>query len=472
MHTGPRMQTARRLAILAVVLLTSRTAGAALTSVTSFGSNPGALAMYEYVPAGLAAGRPLVVVMHGCTQTAASMENAGWNQLADQYKFAVVYPEQQTANNPVRCFNWAGEYGDTANLVRGQGENASVMAMIDHAVAAHASNPSRIYVVGFSAGAAMAAVMAATWPEKLAGVAIMAGLPYRCATSVSGAYSCQSPGVTKTAAQWGDLVRGSHAGPYPKIQIWHGSSDTTVVPANETELIKQWTNVLGTDETADETETIGATTRTAYKLGSTVVVEAYKVTGMSHAVAVGTDPAGPCTGTAGSYFENKGICSTLRAAQFFGLTGGGGTGGADTTAPTVAIQSPASGDTVTGQVTVVVAAGDDVGVASVSLTIDGADAGSDAEAPYQFAWDATSAGPGTHDLVAVARDAAGNATTASATVTVPGGGGGGGGGGGNGDDGPGGANDLPGCSLDAGGGGAGFGALAIGLAAVLRRRRR
>ena len=464
------MQIASRLAVAAVMLAAS-TASAALTPVSSFGSNPGNLAMYEYVPAGLPAGRPLVLVLHGCSQTAASMEAAGWNKLADQFKFTVVYPEQNTANNPVRCFNWAGEYGDTANLVRGQGENASVISMIDKAIAAHGSDPAKVYIVGFSAGGAMAAVMLATWPEKFAAGAIMSGLPYRCATTVNGAYSCQSPGVTKTAVQWGDLVRAAstYAGTRPRIQIWHGSSDSIVVPANEAELVKQWTNVFGTDDTADETQTIGNATRTAYKSGSNVVVEAYKVTGMGHATAVGADVTGTCVSTAGSYFEDKGICATMRAAQFLGLTGGGSTT-PDVAPPTAAIVSPANGDTVTGKVTIVVAANDETKMGSVSLTIDGADAGTDDMAPFQFEWDATAAGPGMHALVATARDAAGNMVVANAMVTVPSDGSAGSGS----DEPPTGANDqLPGCSLDASGGGAGFASgLTIVFALLLRRRRR
>jgi len=464
------MQIASRLAVAAVMLAAS-TASAALTPVSSFGSNPGNLTMYEYVPAGLPAGRPLVLVLHGCSQTAASMEAAGWNKLADQFKFTVVYPEQNTANNPVRCFNWAGEYGDTANLVRGQGENASVISMIDKAIAAHGSDPAKVYIVGFSAGGAMAAVMLATWPEKFAAGAIMSGLPYRCATTVNGAYSCQSPGVTKTAVQWGDLVRAAstYAGTRPRIQIWHGSSDSIVVPANEAELVKQWTNVFGTDDTADETQTIGNATRTAYKSGSNVVVEAYKVTGMGHATAVGADVTGTCVSTAGSYFEDKGICATMRAAQFLGLTGGGSTT-PDVAPPTAAIVSPANGDTVTGKVTIVVAANDETKMGSVSLTIDGADAGTDDMAPFQFEWDATAAGPGMHALVATARDAAGNMVVANAMVTVPSDGSAGSGS----DEPPTGANDqLPGCSLDASGGGAGFASgLTIVFALLLRRRRR
>ena len=466
------MQIASRLA-LAAVLLTASTAGAALTPVTSFGTNPGNLAMYEYVPASLSTGRPLVLVLHGCSQTAASMEVAGWNKLADQFKFTVVYPEQNTANNPVRCFNWAGEYGDTANLTRGQGENASIISMIDKAIASHGSDPAKVYIVGFSAGGAMTAVMLATWPEKFAGGAIMSGLPYRCATTVNGAYSCQSPGVSKPATQWGDLVRGAatFTGTRPRVQIWHGTSDGIVKPMNQDELVKQWTDAFGTDATADETETIGSTTRTVYKSGANVVVESYKVTGMGHATAIGTDVTGSCPSTTGAYFEDKGICATMRAAQFLGVTGSSGPTTPDVAPPTVAIVSPADGDTVSGKLTVVVAANDETAMGSVSLSIDGADLGEDMMAPFQFEWDATAAGPGAHALVATARDAAGNMVVANAMVTVPGDGSGSG----SGSDEPPAAanNELPGCGLDAGGGGAGFASgLTVLFAVLLRRRRR
>ncbi|MGE3766127.1 MAG: PHB depolymerase family esterase, partial [Kofleriaceae bacterium] len=124
-----------------------------LSTMLAFtGANPGALNAYDYVPADLPQGAPLVVVLHGCTQTAMAMEaSAGWNALADEHRFAVLYPEQTTANNPVRCFNWAGEYGDTANLVRGEGENRSIISMIDAEIDAHGIDKDRVYIVGLSA---------------------------------------------------------------------------------------------------------------------------------------------------------------------------------------------------------------------------------------------------------------------------------------------------------------------------------
>jgi hypothetical protein len=149
------------------------------------------------------------------------------------------------------------------------------------------------------------------------------------------------------------------------------------------------------------------------------------------------------------------------------------TAGAETVPPTAAIVSPANGAVVTGVITIVVAANDETAMESVALTIDGISAGpADTMAPYQFDWNATAAGPGMHTLIATARDTSGNMVTAMATVTVP-----------SASPPPDPAPDpapppaepndeLPSCSLDAGGGGAGLATLAIGLCLALRRPRR
>jgi poly(hydroxyalkanoate) depolymerase family esterase len=301
---------------------------AALTSVADFGSNPGALDMYEYVPAELPSGRPLVVVMHGCTQNAAAMEAAGWNALADKHQFAVLYPQQRSANQQLSCFTWYAP-GD---IGRAAGEAESVMQMIDASIAAHGVDRSRVFVTGLSAGGAMAAVMLAAYPDRFRAGSIMAGVPYKCAADVTSGQSCASSGATKTAAQWGSLVREAYpgfGGAYPRVQIWHGSMDYTVATSNAAELVKQWTNVWGIDETADATETISKATRTQYMAGSQVAVELYLVNGMGHAIATGADDLGACPSTIGAFFSDQKICSTLRAAQFFGLFGDGGGDGGD-----------------------------------------------------------------------------------------------------------------------------------------------
>jgi hypothetical protein len=314
----------------------------------------------------------------------------------------------------------------------------------------------------------------------------MSGVPYRCATSVQGALNCQQMNqhteLELTPKAWGDLVRAAdsgYAGPWPRVQIWHGSSDGTVAPQNATELVKQWTDVNGTDQTADATETIGKVTRTEYHAGSTVAVEELIVSNMGHAVSIGpTDPQHAC-GQAGTYFVDEGMCSTWRAAMFFGLVGGGGGGGGtDTQPPTVDVLQPSTGATVSGTVTVVVAASDDVAVDHVTVTIDGAQIGTSTTAPYQFAWDTTSIADGAHAIAATAYDKAGHMTTDDDTmVTVANDGGAGGNhpdGGSNpgSGSGSGGAGSLPGCGCGAGGGGGpGWIVLALAVIAIRSGRR-
>lgn len=298
---------------------------AALTSVADFGSNPGALDMYEYVPANLPSGRPLVVVMHGCTQTAAAMEAAGWNALADKHQFAVLYPQQRNANQQLGCFTWYA----TGDIARASGEAESVMQMIDASIAMHGGDKNRVYVTGLSAGGAFVAVMLAAYPDRFRAGSAMAGVPYKCASDVTSGQSCASSGATKTPEQWGGLVRDAFpgfAGAYPRVQIWHGSMDYTVAMSNSTELVKQWTNVWGIDQTPDATEMISNATRTRYMAGSQVAVELYVVNGMGHAIATGGDDLGACPATSGAFFSDQKICSTLRAAEFFGLFGGNGNG--------------------------------------------------------------------------------------------------------------------------------------------------
>ncbi len=105
-----------------------------LTRTRNFGPNPGQLTMLSYHPERLAPRSPLVVVLHGCTQSAeAYAVNAGWLALADRFGFMVLAAEQSPANNPNRCFNWFSP-GDVR---RGEGEAASIAAMVAHAIQAH-----------------------------------------------------------------------------------------------------------------------------------------------------------------------------------------------------------------------------------------------------------------------------------------------------------------------------------------------
>jgi feruloyl esterase len=201
-----------------------------LRELTSFGGNPGELRMFVYAPANLRPNAPLVVALHGCTQTANEYDHGtGWSSLADKLGFAVVYPQQQPTNNVKNCFSWFLR-GDT---VRGQGEALSIWEMIDHAIAKFGSDRRKVFVTGLSAGGAMASVMLATYPEVFAGGAIIAGLPYGSASNVQQAFEAMFTDQGHSAQVLGDRVRAAskHRGPWPKISVWHGTSDAIVKPS-------------------------------------------------------------------------------------------------------------------------------------------------------------------------------------------------------------------------------------------------
>ncbi|MGK5742022.1 extracellular catalytic domain type 1 short-chain-length polyhydroxyalkanoate depolymerase [Micromonospora sp. URMC 103] len=323
------------LAAAGALALATPAQAASLTQVTSFGSNPGNLAMYAYRPDNLPANSPAVVLLHGCTQNANGyFTNSGWRKYADQWGFALIVAEQKSGNNANACFNWF-EPGDTA---RGQGEALSIKQMVDHAKANFGVDGNRVFVSGLSAGAAMSAVMLATYPDVFAAGSIIAGIPYRCATSMVNAFSCMTPGTDKTPAAWGDLVRGAYAGytgRRPRVAIWHGTADYTVAPLNATESRDQWTNVRGISQTPTSTSSLpGGTSLEVYGNDE---VRLYRVSGMGHGTPVDPGSGADQCGTAGAYFLDT-ICSTYRDAVFFGLNGGGGT---DPTTPPPTTPPPA-----------------------------------------------------------------------------------------------------------------------------------
>ncbi len=415
---------ARSIPVLALAL--TSTAAFAQAEVTGFGSNPGNLRMFKYVPAGLPANAPMVVALHGCSQTASSYDaETGWQLFADRWQFALLLPQQQSANNSSGCFNWF-ELGD---ISRGQGETLSIKQMVDRMTADHGIAPSRVYVTGLSAGGAMTSALIAAYPDVFAGGAIVAGIAYRCATSQSAAFSCMNPGSDLTPAQWGDKVRAASTwtGPWPIVSIWHGDADYVVRPANQKESMEQWTNVHGIDQAADVSETVGGYPHKVYmNAAGQPRVETWTITGMGHGTPVDPGTGETQCGTAGAYILDVNLCSSYYIARFFGLDN------LDGIPPTVSITSPANGANVSGNVAITANANDNVGVEHVEFLLDGNLLGSDATAPYSFSWNSTTATDGTHALQARAIDLAGNSGSSTQVgVTVSGGTTGGGGGGGS-----------------------------------------
>ncbi|MFC5217519.1 alpha/beta hydrolase family esterase [Streptomyces coerulescens] len=307
-------------ALIAAFLTPGRASAASLQEVTGFGTNPGALRMFRYVPDGLPTGRPVVVALHGCTQNASGYgTGSGWLQLADRWGFSVVLPQQQTANNVSSCFNWF----QTGDIARGQGEAASVAQMVDRQLADTSGDTSRVYVTGLSAGGAMTSVMMAAYPEKFASGGIAAGLPYGCAQAAGSPYVCMYVGATQSAKQWGDRVRAARpgfSGPWPTLVAFQGTADYTVKPVNMTDLMRQWTDVHGADQSADVSDTVAAYPHQVFRdAAGRAVVETYSITGMGHGQPVDPGSGSEQCGTAGAYVLDVNLCGAYRMGRAWGL---------------------------------------------------------------------------------------------------------------------------------------------------------
>jgi poly(hydroxyalkanoate) depolymerase family esterase len=296
----------------------------ALIEVTAFGQNPGDLRMFKYVPPNLGASRPLVVALHGCTQQAEGYDDeTGWIKLADKHGFALLLPQEKI--HQAKCFRWF----ESGHIQRDQGEALSIRQMVEKMKTDHQVHPQRIYITGLSAGGGMTAVMLAAYPDVFAGGAIVAGIPYRCATTESEAQQkcglfgrAPAPEKDLTPMQWGDMVRAasSHTGPFPRVSIWHGSSDFIVHQKNMMELMEQWTNVHGLNQTPAIDETVNGHAHKVFKdQNGNALVETFLVNGMGHGTPVDPGTGDAQCGRAAPFILSAGICSSFHIVRFWGL---------------------------------------------------------------------------------------------------------------------------------------------------------
>jgi poly(hydroxyalkanoate) depolymerase family esterase len=258
---------------------------ASLVQVTNFGNNPSNLQMYIYVPNNVSASPPILLALHGCQGSGPYMySSTQFASLADQYGFIVIYP---SVTRSYDCWDVTSSQALTRN---GGSDPVGLMSMITYTEQHYGGNPNQVYVTGESSGAMMTNVMLGDYPDVFKAGAAFMGVPFGCFyTGTVGGWNaaCAQGQVTNTPQAWGNMVRNAdpgYNGLRPRVQLWHGTADTTLSYTNFGEEIKQWTNVLGVSQTPTSTDTPQpGWTRTRYDNSSgTVQVEAYSIAGAGH----------------------------------------------------------------------------------------------------------------------------------------------------------------------------------------------
>ena len=215
-----------------------------------------------------------MVMLHGCTQTAADFAaGTRMNELAERDTFLVAYPEQTAKANGQRCWNWFLP----AHQRRDAGEPSLLAGITRQVMETHQVDPGRVFVAGLSAGGAMAAVLAATYPDLYAAAGIHSGLVHGAAHDVPSAFAAMRQGPPADGRGRGDSI--------PLI-VFQGVRDTTVAPANAAALLSPWSS------TAPETLTGPGWTRRVYRDGDGQGGGRVVVGGQAGARLVGWQPRG------------------------------------------------------------------------------------------------------------------------------------------------------------------------------------
>jgi poly(hydroxyalkanoate) depolymerase family esterase len=294
---------------------------ARLTGLTPLGENPGALGAATYIPTRLPISPPLVVVLHGSTQSAEDYDSGtGWSTLADQLGIVLLFPEQRSANNAARGFNWF-ERDDTQ---RDRGEPFSIRYLVEQVVQQHSIDRDRIFITGMSAGGAMTSVMLASYPDVFAGGAIIAGLPFDSAANLWEAAFLMKGYGSPCAARSRSLVRSVERpdAKWPSISVWHGRDDSVVDVSNAALIVRQWQNLhdLGGKPTREHLVD-GHLRKVWCDPTGLELIEEFIIEGMGHGAPLDTVGV-HAIGVTGRYMLEAGISSTRRIAEFWRLDGG------------------------------------------------------------------------------------------------------------------------------------------------------
>jgi poly(hydroxyalkanoate) depolymerase family esterase len=315
--------------IVVATILASATASAGTVTVEQHGTRN----VRVFVPTKPATPTPLVVMLHGCTQTPDDFADATqMDAVAETNGFVVAYPEQSADVIATKCFQW----WLPAHQARDAGEPKELSDATNEIVKAHGVDAQRVYAAGISAGAAMTVILGAAYPDVFTAIGVVAGVEYKRATSFSEALTVTQSGGPDPMMQ-GDLAHmamGAHARAVPTFVV-HGTADGIVNKANGEQVAAQWrrTNGLTLGESAilpvgTQTGTAGYPfTRFVHrsKTNNAALIDYYVVQGMGHAWPGGkdggsySDPMGPnASELLWAFFKTRTLASPLDGPAVMG----------------------------------------------------------------------------------------------------------------------------------------------------------
>lgn len=275
----------------------------------SYTNAAGTRAYKLYVPSGdLTSPLPLIVMLHGCTQDPDDFAaGTRMNELAEKQRCLVLYPAQAQGANPQKCWNWF----KAAEQSRAQGEPSLIADMTREIMRTYAVDARRVYVAGMSSGGAMAAIMAAAYPDLYAAVGVHSGLPYGAAHDLPSAFAAmQGNGAAPARSPSPRLDRVNRA---PPTIVFHSDGDRTVHPCNGDQVVAQFipgaTKPKVTVRRGQVPDGHGYTCSVYRDASGQTLVEHWRVHGAGHAWSGGS--------ARGSYTDRKGPDASKEMLRFF-----------------------------------------------------------------------------------------------------------------------------------------------------------
>lgn len=227
----------------------------------------------------------IVVMLHGCGQDGLGFaQNSGMLKASKNKNIALLSIEQSKSNNVQACFNWFSEQDNTA----GKGELASIEAFMTLVEKRYPNRPT--YLLGLSAGGAMASALLLQRPELFDGAAVVAGVPYPCANNLIQAISCMKSGSSISAEALAKALKASKT-PWPPLMVFTGDSDSIVNAENSHQMVEQYAALIGkANLTLDKSIQHGTNkklTETTYLLSNNQpAISLFSYEGLGHGIPI------------------------------------------------------------------------------------------------------------------------------------------------------------------------------------------